>query len=94
MVNIAEKYGTDGEFVDGLVSDFSATAEEMSATMEGIIRAISEVSTTVVDGATGTQTMAEKTSEIVTMVAEVENQMKISVDNTNLLKLAVGKFKV
>ena len=94
LVDTGETYGNDGQFVDGLISDFSATAEEMSATIEGISRAISDVSTTVVEGATGTQNIAEKTSEIVIMVSEVQKQMNISVDNTDLLRTAVGKFKV
>lgn len=94
LVKTGETYGNDGAFVDGLISDFSATAEEMSATIEGISRAISDVSTTVVEGAAGTQNIAEKTSEIVLMVSEVQKQMNISVDNADLLKTAVGKFKV
>ncbi len=94
LVETGETYGNDGQFVDGLISEFSATAEEMSATIEGISRAISDVSTTVVEGATGTQNIAEKTSEIVLMVSEVQKQMNLSIDNTDLLKTAVGKFKV
>ncbi len=94
LVETGETYGNDGQFVDGLIGEFSATAEEMSATIEGISRAISDVSTTVVEGATGTQNIAEKTSEIVLMVSEVQKQMSISVENADLLKTAVGKFKV
>jgi len=94
LVVTGETYGKDGEFVDNLVGDFSATSEEMAATIEGIMRAISDVSATVVEGATGTQNIAEKTTDIVHLVNQVEEQMRISVENTELLKTAVAKFIV
>jgi len=94
MVNTGEAYGNDGKFVDELVNDFSATAEELTATIEGIMKAMSEVATTVNEGAMGTQDIAEKISEIVTMVEQVKNETNISLENSMLLKKAVNKFTV
>lgn len=94
LVVTGENYGNDGEFVDSLVCDFSAATEEMTATIDGINKAIADVAATVNEGASGTQNIAEKIGEIVVMVGEVQNQMKISVDNSNMLKTAVGKFTV
>ena len=94
MVNTGEAYGNDGKYVDDLVNDFSATAEELTATIEGIMKAMSEVAITVNEGATGTQEIAEKISEIVTMVEQVKNEINISLENSTLLKKAVNKFTV
>ncbi|SEW33268.1 methyl-accepting chemotaxis protein [[Clostridium] fimetarium] len=94
MVNTGEAYGNDGKFVDDLVNDFSSTAEELTATIEGIMKAMSEVATTVNEGAMGTQEIAEKISEIVTMVEQVKNETDISLKNSKLLKKAVNKFTV
>jgi len=94
MVNTGEAYGNDGKYVDDLVNDFSATAEELTATIEGIMKAMSEVATTVNEGAMGTQEIAEKISEIVTMVDQVKNETDISLENSKLLKKAVNKFTV
>jgi len=94
MVKTGEYYGNDGKFVDELVSDFSATAEELTATVEGIMKAMSEVATTVNEGATGTQEIAEKISEIVTLVDQVKNETDKSLENSTLLKRAVSKFTV
>ena len=94
MVNTGEAYGNDGKYVDDLVNDFSATAEELTATIEGIMKAMSEVAVTVNEGAMGTQEIAEKISEIVTMVEQVKNEINISLENSTLLKKAVNKFTV
>ncbi len=94
MVHTGESYGKDGAFVDELVGDFSATAEELTATIEGIIQAIAEVATTVNTGASETQEISTKMINIVKMLEEVEIQMDISLQNSELLKKAVGKFTV
>lgn len=94
MVHTGESYGKDGAFVDELVGDFSATAEELTATIEGIIQAIAEVATTVNSGASETQEISEKMINIVKMLEEVKVQMDISLRNSELLKKAVNKFTV
>ncbi|QHQ62613.1 HAMP domain-containing protein [Anaerocolumna sedimenticola] len=94
MVKIGAAYGDDGLFVDNLVSDFSATSEELTATIDGVIKAISEVAVTVGQGAAGTQDIAERIIKIVELVEEVNKQMNISLENSLNLKNAVNKFKV
>lgn len=94
LVITGENYKDDGEFVNSLIHDISATAGEMSLTIEGINKAISNVSTTVNEGALGTQMIAEKITGIVEKVIEVQKQMEISMENSLLLKAAVGKFTV
>ena len=94
LVRTSESYMEDGMFVDNLVTDFSATAEELTATIDDIIKAISEVATTVNQGAIETQDIAGKMVNIVKMLTEVRNQMDISLQNSELLKRAVAKFTV
>lgn len=94
FVKVGVAYGKDGIYVDGLVGDFSATAEELTATIEGIMKAMGEVSSTVNEGAMGTQDMAEKISTIFTLVEDVNQQMNESLEETNQLKRAVSKFIV
>ena len=94
LVRTSESYMEDGMFVDNLVTDFSATAEELTATIDDIIKAISEVATTVNQGAIETQDIAGKMVSIVKMLTEVRNQMDISLQNSELLKRAVAKFTV
>ncbi|ACL75737.1 methyl-accepting chemotaxis protein [Ruminiclostridium cellulolyticum] len=94
MVKTGESYNNDAEFVFELVSDFSATSQELTASVEGIIRAISDVTKTVNEGAAGTQSIAEQNIGIVEMVSKVKKEMEISSRSTHKLKEIVGKFTV
>ncbi len=94
MIETGEYYSNDAIFIDNLVTDFSATAEELTASVEGIISAINEVSKTVSEGAAGTQNIAEKSTDIQQKVNDVKEQMNISSFNAKKLKDLVGKFKV
>ncbi|EPR09248.1 methyl-accepting chemotaxis protein [Ruminiclostridium papyrosolvens] len=94
MVKTGESYNNDAAFVFELISDFSATSQELTASVEGIIRAINDVTKTVNEGAAGTQSIAEQNIEIVEMVSKVKNEMEISSRSTQKLKEIVGKFTV
>ena len=94
MVKTGESYNEDSAFVYELVSDFSATSQELTASVEGIIRAINDVTKTVNEGAAGTQSIAEQNMEIVEMVNKVKNEMETSSRSTQKLKEIVGKFTV
>ncbi|GAB6108311.1 methyl-accepting chemotaxis protein [Fusibacter bizertensis] len=94
FVETGEVYGKDAEYVDELVTDFSATSEELTASIEGIIKAIGEVAITINEGAQGTSNIAERISEIVILSENIQNQMRESLENANLLKETVGKFIV
>ncbi|HEY9059121.1 MAG TPA: methyl-accepting chemotaxis protein [Pseudobacteroides sp.] len=94
MLQTGKQYSEDAEFIDSLVSDFSTTTEELSANVEGIIKAINEISMTVNRGAAGTQNIAEKTSQIVIEVNEVQKRMLITMEDARKLKETVLKFSV
>lgn len=94
LVQICDHYNKDAEFVDGLVTDFSATAEELSASVEGMLKTIHEVAMAANEGAEGTTVIASKS----TMVVEKAEQVMKQADNSkmssdNLVKL-VEKFKL
>ncbi len=94
MVKTGESYNNDAAFVYELVSEFSETSQELTASVEGIIRAINDVSKTVNEGAAGTQSIAEQNIEIVEMVNKVKNEMENSNRSTRKLKEIVSKFTV
>lgn len=92
MKNTGEQYSSDANFVDDLITDFSATAQELAASIDSVITAISEVSKTVNEGASGNQMIAEKATTIVEKVEQVKQQNEISKKSIDLLKDAIGKF--
>lgn len=94
MLKTGDQYNKDAVFMDNLISDFSAAAEELTASVEGIIKAMNHVAKTVNEGAAGTENIAEKATIIVEKVNEVQKQMQISSSNAQMLKQVVGKFKV
>jgi Methyl-accepting chemotaxis protein len=94
MKNTGEQYSKDAEFVNDLVTDFSATSEELAASIDAILTAINEVSKTVNEGASGNQLIAEKAVTIVEKVDQVKKQTNISSENVNSLKGAIGKFTI
>jgi methyl-accepting chemotaxis protein len=94
LKHTGEQYNKDADFVSELITDFSATSEELAASIEAVITAIGEVSKTVNEGASGNQDIADKAMTIVQKVDQVKGQMQISKENTQKLQLAISKFKI
>ena len=69
--SLADAYNQDSEFVDGLVSDFSATSEELLASMDGMMNAIEGVANAANEGASGTSDMADRIQNITMRCSEV-----------------------
>ena len=57
--------------LDGLVSDFSATSEELLASMDGMMNAIEGVANAANEGASGTSDMADRIQNITLHCSEV-----------------------
>ena len=94
FVNVGDAYGKDAGFVDELVSEISATSQELTATIEGIMRTIEDVSQAMTQGATGTQDVASQVTKIAQIAEEVETHSTNSQDKAQKLKDTVGKFTV
>jgi methyl-accepting chemotaxis protein len=94
LVSTGDQYSKDALSFNELVTDLSATSEELLSTIQNIIRAISEVGISSEDGAKGITDIALKTSNIVAMsnsVIEESNRSKEIA--TNLAKL-ISNFKL
>lgn len=94
LVHTGELYSNDASIINNIITDLSATTEEVTAGIENIITAINEVAITVNEGATGSQNIAEKTSIIVEKVAEVQKQMQYTEESTQRLSGLVAKFRI
>jgi len=94
MVATGNQYEKDAGFVDGLVNDFSSTSKKLNSTITEIINAISEVATTISESANGTQNIAERITDIVSLANDIQTEMRSTIENSTKLKAAVGKFKV
>jgi methyl-accepting chemotaxis protein len=94
MLGTTEQYRKDAEMIDQLVGEFSGTAQELKVSMEGIIKAIDEVTITINEGAGGAEDITIKTSAIVEKIVEVQRQMQINRQSASELKALVGLFKI
>ena len=92
--SLADAYNRDSEFVDGLVSDFSATSEELLASMDGMINAIEGVANAANEGASGTSDMAERIQNITMRCSEVAETTEQAGATAETLKADTGIFKV
>ena len=92
--SLADAYNRDSEFVDGLVSDFSATSEELLASMDGMMNAIEGVANAANEGASGTSDMAERIQNITLRCSEVAETTEQAGAAAETLKADTEIFKV
>jgi len=94
MLNASEEYKKDAEFVDTLVTDFSATAEELAASIENMIKAINEITEATNEGAEGTSNIAQKAVAISQGATDIMNYAGVSKESSDKLNKMVAEFKL
>lgn len=94
MLKATTEYKNDADFISELVTGFSATAEELLAAMQNMIKAINEISAASGEGAQGTSDIAGKSSIIVEKSDEVMKQASLSNKSAETLVEIVSQFRV
>lgn len=94
FLTVAEAYRNDAVYMDNLITDFSATAQELTASIENIILSVNEVANAATEGAIGTGDIAEKISTITNMSAEVAREVILAEENSEVLKKEIANFIV
>jgi methyl-accepting chemotaxis protein len=93
-VLVGENYDKDAEYINGLVTDFSATSEELLSSIRTVSEAISEISKANTEGAAGTNDIADKVSKIRDKANKVRVETNKVEQSADYLKNIVSKFKV
>jgi methyl-accepting chemotaxis protein len=94
MLHATEQYNEDASSVNSMTMDFSATSEELLASIQNMIKAINEITEATNEGADGTGNIAGRSTEIVTKSAEVVAQVDKSQHSADKLIQLVSKFTV
>jgi methyl-accepting chemotaxis protein len=94
MLDVADKYSQDAKFVDELVTDFSATSEELLASIQNILAAIDGVAKAANEGAIGTTDIANRAVAVNEKSSNVKELVLKTKDSANKLKAEISKFKV
>ncbi len=94
MLDVAEKYNEDAKFVDNLVTEFSATSQELLASIENVITAVDGVASAANEGASGTTDIANRATDVNQRANEVMKKVTRTKQSTDKLREEVEKFKV
>ena len=92
--DMADSYSNDAGSIDALVTDFSASSEQLLASINGVMDAIGEVSKEATEGATGTNDIAEKTGVVVEKAAEIKEKAEAAHHAADKLQQNVEHFIV
>ena len=92
--DMADSYSNDAGKIDGLVTDFSASSEQLLASINGVMDAIGEVSKAATEGATGTNDIAEKTGVVVEKAAEIKEKAEAAHHAADKLQQNIEHFIV
>ncbi|MDA3730958.1 methyl-accepting chemotaxis protein [Niameybacter massiliensis] len=94
MLEVADHYSHDANYVDALVTEFSAATQELTSSMENILQSIEWVSQASCEGAIGTSNIADKVYGITHSSSEVMEQILETKESVDKLAHEVAKFKI
>ncbi|SFD29483.1 methyl-accepting chemotaxis protein [Clostridium uliginosum] len=94
LLNVANEYSDDAEFVNNLVLEFSATSEELLASLQDVIRTIEQVAQASNEGADGTTNIAQKVSDITEKSNAIIEEVKKSSNSVEQLNNGISEFKI
>ena len=92
FAEMANSYNSDAANVDSLVTDFSASSEQLLASINGVMDAISDVSKTATEGATGTTDIAEKVGNVVQEAEAIKQKAETTYHSAEKLQKNVERF--
>lgn len=94
FMEVADAYNEDALYVDNLITDFSATSEELLASIGNVIHAINEVSLAASEGAVGTGEIAEKVASITTQSGDITNHVSLTRESSIKLQEEIAGFTI
>jgi len=94
VVQNSERYNELSVMINDIVTEFSSISEELLASVQNMVQAINQISTSANEEATGVSNIAEKTAMIVSMAENVVNLANESNEKSESLINLVKQFKI
>lgn len=94
LVKTSEKYSQDFSGINDMINDFSATSEELLASIHNMTSAINEIANASNEGAQGVSNIAQETSNIANMSDAIIQLLQSAKSKSDTLSKAVSKFKI
>ncbi len=91
---LADSYNEDANYVEGLVTDFSAASQQLLASVTGVTSSISEVTRAAGDGAANTEHIADRIGDINAEAAKMQEVVKRAQEAATKLRADTKKFTV
>ncbi|MFD1773589.1 methyl-accepting chemotaxis protein [Paenibacillus rhizophilus] len=93
MQQTGSMYSEDAKYVEDLVTDFSATTEELLASIQNMLSAISETTIATNEGAEGAGSIAERSERIISQSSGIVTEMEEIRQSASALLNTVSRFK-
>ena len=91
---MADNYSEDANYVEELVTDFSAASEQLLASVSGVVANIEEVTKAANDGAASTGSIAERVTNVDRQAEDMRVLMKQTQEASLMLRKDTKKFTV
>ena len=91
---VVDAYNQDAKYIDMLISDFSATSEELLASIDGVLSSMDGIATATNEGAKGTTDIAQKTIDVKAEADEVTSDVAKCDETARRLNEEISVFKV
>ncbi|MDF9844614.1 MULTISPECIES: methyl-accepting chemotaxis protein [unclassified Paenibacillus] len=93
MQETGQRYSEDAMYIEELVTDFSATSEQLLASVQSMLTAIAETSSATNEGAEGAGSIAVQAEQIISKSGGIVAEMEDIKHSSALLQQAVARFK-
>jgi methyl-accepting chemotaxis protein len=94
LVSSSEQYNESSANISDIVSDFSATSEELLASMQNMVKAIEDISNSSNEEAQGASNIAQRAALITQMSYTVKENADLAKEKSDMLIKLVSRFKV
>ncbi|MFW2491839.1 methyl-accepting chemotaxis protein [Clostridium chromiireducens] len=94
MLTATDQYRGDADTVNKIVTDFSATSEELLASIKEMVLTIDNITIAANEGATGATNIAQKSAEVVNRSNAVIENINSTEEGANALNGMVSKFNL
>jgi methyl-accepting chemotaxis protein len=94
LVQTGEEYSQNSLSIRDVISEFSATSEELLASVQNMALALEEVAKASNEGAEGTSQIAQESARILQISTEVDRLSATAREKSEQLINSISKFKV
>lgn len=94
LVETGEQYSSDATMVNDMVTDFSATSEELTASIQTVVKSLGDVADSISETAHGTENISKRAVDLSSGSMQIMEQLKGIKDQASSLRNSIDYFKL